>query len=163
MRGKRHQSANLSQRPEAPVGANLVFPLFRSVGRTLQSDTCGGVPLVLKWATTHERTSPQPKPPHPRLPLRDITFDPTPIARHAIMPRAMNIPLHPDLQKFIDDQVKAGHYESAEALINTAVARLQSEDFSADDLAELRSEIAPAIAQADRGELEDWDINDIRV
>jgi antitoxin ParD1/3/4 len=74
----------------------------------------------------------------------------------------MNISLHPDLQKFIDDQLKAGHYESAEALINTAVARLQSEDFTADDLAELRAEIAIAIEQADRGELEDWDINDIR-
>jgi Arc/MetJ-type ribon-helix-helix transcriptional regulator len=72
----------------------------------------------------------------------------------------MNISLHPHLQKFTDDQLAAGHDESADALINTTLAR--SEAHSADALAELRFEIALATAQADRGELEDWDVNDIR-
>ena len=88
------------------------------------------------------------------MPHTDVT--------HVTIATAMNISLHPDLQKFIDDQLAAGHYESADALINTALARLQSENHSADDLAELRAEIEVAIAQADRGELEDWDIHDIR-
>jgi antitoxin ParD1/3/4 len=69
----------------------------------------------------------------------------------------MNLSLHADLQKFVDQQVKAGHYDSADDLINSAVARLQAEeDLSAAELADLRAEIVAGIEEADRGDTEDW-------
>ena len=54
----------------------------------------------------------------------------------------MNIPLKPDLQKFIDDQVRQGRYDSPEDAINAAVARLQTDrDLSGLSLGTLRGEI----------------------
>ncbi len=70
----------------------------------------------------------------------------------------MNSLLHPDLQKFVDQQVRAGRYDSAEDLINSAVARLQAdEDLSAAQLDDLRARIAVGIEQAERGETAEWD------
>lgn len=75
----------------------------------------------------------------------------------------MDVLLHPELQKFVDEQIRAGHYDSPEAIINAAVARLKTdEEFSADELRELRREIAIAIEEADRGEVSEWDPEDLK-
>ena len=65
----------------------------------------------------------------------------------------MNILLKPELEKFIDDQVQQGRYDSAADAINAAVARLQTEgEVAALSLDDLRAELDPALAEADRGE-----------
>ncbi len=75
----------------------------------------------------------------------------------------MNMSLLPQLQKYVEDQLRAGRYGTAEELINAAVARLQTEEqLSADGLDELRAEIALGVEQADRGEVEPWDVEDVR-
>jgi putative addiction module CopG family antidote len=61
---------------------------------------------------------------------------------------------HPDLEQFVDEQVKSGRYRSADDVVATALARLM------DDQMELSEEDLTAIRQAeeeiDRGECEDF-------
>lgn len=67
----------------------------------------------------------------------------------------MNISLHPRLAQFVEEQVRAGRFRSVEDVVNGAVARLQAEsELSAEDVEELRADIAIGIDEADRGELE---------
>jgi Arc/MetJ-type ribon-helix-helix transcriptional regulator len=60
--------------------------------------------------------------------------------------------------------MKSGRYRTRAEVVNGALALMQSqqEQAGADELAELRARIAVGIEQADRGELEDWDIDDLR-
>ncbi len=75
----------------------------------------------------------------------------------------MNLSLHPDLQRFVDNQVEAGTYDSAEALVNAAVERLRTEqELSGDQLKQLRAAVAVGIEQADRGEVAPWDPADLK-
>ena len=75
----------------------------------------------------------------------------------------MQVILHPAMARFVEEQIKSGRYGTPEEVINGALSVLQShEELSPEDLAELRAEIAHGLAQADRGELEDWDIDEIR-
>lgn len=75
----------------------------------------------------------------------------------------MEVSLHPELQRFVEDQVRAGCYESTEALLNAAVARLQTDaEFAGPDLADLQSELGIAIAEAERGDVEEWDPEDLK-
>ena len=64
----------------------------------------------------------------------------------------------PKLQKFIDDQVQAGHFPSAQAAIETAVEQMMLEHGVLDDPA--AAAIANADAQYARGEFVEW--NDVR-
>jgi putative addiction module CopG family antidote len=61
----------------------------------------------------------------------------------------MNLSLDPDTEKFIDEQVTAGHYPSAEAVIRAAIAEMQAYDEIDDATADA---INQAEAEADRGE-----------
>jgi antitoxin ParD1/3/4 len=75
----------------------------------------------------------------------------------------MNVSLNPKLARFVEEQIKAGRFSSPEEVVNGALARLQTEqELSAEDVEHLRAELAPGIAQADRGELEPWDPEEIR-
>jgi putative addiction module CopG family antidote len=71
----------------------------------------------------------------------------------------MNVSLKPDLARFIEEQVTAGRYDSADAAVNAAVARLKaeeellSEDLDDDDLAAIEE----GLAQLDRGEGRPWE------
>jgi antitoxin ParD1/3/4 len=74
----------------------------------------------------------------------------------------MDLSLQPELQRFVDEQVKAGRFESAEQVVRTAVASFRAGQeaggpMAPEELDALRAEIAVGIAQADRGELEPWD------
>jgi Arc/MetJ-type ribon-helix-helix transcriptional regulator len=65
----------------------------------------------------------------------------------------------PKLQKFIDDQVRAGHFPSAQAAVETAVEQMMLDHGVLDDSAV--AAITNADAQYDRGEYVDWrDVRD---
>ncbi len=64
----------------------------------------------------------------------------------------MNVRLRPDLQKFIDDEVKSGKFASADEVIEAALARLMLDPASGDADAETLAAIDEAEAQIDRGE-----------
>jgi Arc/MetJ-type ribon-helix-helix transcriptional regulator len=61
----------------------------------------------------------------------------------------------PQFQKFIDGQVKAGHFLTPEAVVEDALARMMEEDLRLTD--EDAAAIAAADAQIDRGEFIDFD------
>ena len=62
----------------------------------------------------------------------------------------------PDLQRFVQEQVRAGHYPSVEAVVEAAIAELR--DLQAEALDdETIDAINEAEAQADRGEGVDLD------
>ena len=74
----------------------------------------------------------------------------------------MEISIHPDLQKFIDEQIKAGRYTTPDAVINSALGQLQAQvDFPPADIEELRREVEIGIEQADRGEFVEFTAEDI--
>ena len=63
----------------------------------------------------------------------------------------------PELEKFIDDQVKAGYFPSPEAAVEAAVARMmvdrEGESLTADDVAAVEA----SEAEIDRGERVEFD------
>ena len=70
----------------------------------------------------------------------------------------MNVSLSPELEHFVQEKVRAGQYQNADELVNSAVALLrQQETLTAEDIAELRREIAPGLEQLDCGESAPWD------
>ena len=65
----------------------------------------------------------------------------------------MVVTLKPELQKLVDEKVKAGLFPSAEALVNSAVAQLVAgDDFAA---GELEAMLAVGAQQARDGKLVD--------
>jgi len=63
----------------------------------------------------------------------------------------MELALQPDIERFIDDQVKAGRFPTPEAVIEAAIAELRdAENGALDD--ESVAAINEAEEQADRGE-----------
>ena len=74
----------------------------------------------------------------------------------------MNIALHPRLARFVEEQVRAGRFRTAEDVVNGALARLQAEaELSAEDADELRADVTAGIEEADRGELQAWNAKEI--
>jgi antitoxin ParD1/3/4 len=70
----------------------------------------------------------------------------------------MKVSLDPELERFVEEKVRAGQYQSADEVVNSAVDMLrQQETLSAEDIAELRREIAIGLEQLDRGESASWD------
>jgi Arc/MetJ-type ribon-helix-helix transcriptional regulator len=68
----------------------------------------------------------------------------------------MNLTLHPDIQRFIDDQVRSGDFPTPEAVIEAAI--LEWRDGNAEALdEETIAAINEAEAQIDRGEGIDLD------
>lgn len=68
----------------------------------------------------------------------------------------MNVQLSPALEKFVDDQVRQGHFSSASEVLEAGLARLmldpEPDELDATDVAELRE----SLAQMRRGEVLDW-------
>lgn len=68
----------------------------------------------------------------------------------------MEISIHPKLLQFIQEQLTAGHYDSVDELVNTAVARLRHESqFPPETDEELKREIALGVEEIERGEAEE--------
>ena len=75
----------------------------------------------------------------------------------------MTLSLAPDLEKLIEDMVRTGPYESPEAVVRHALVMLRAQsDLGNDDVDNLRRILAPAIAQADRGELTPLDMDEVK-
>ena len=65
----------------------------------------------------------------------------------------MTVSLNPELQKLVEEKVKAGLFPSAEALVNSAVAQLVAEDdFEPGEMEKL---LAVGEAQANQGKFVD--------
>ena len=65
----------------------------------------------------------------------------------------MQITLKPELERYVEEQVRAGRYASAEDVMTAAVGRLMQDDHAGDFAAgELDALIARAEAQFRRGE-----------
>ena len=74
----------------------------------------------------------------------------------------MNVLLKPDLEKFIDEQVRQGRFDSADDAINAAVAQLQVErQLIATQRDQLRAEVDIGIAEADRGDFVEYTADDV--
>ena len=73
-----------------------------------------------------------------------------------------NVSLTPAMEKAIQDAVTAGEYASVSEVVREGI-RLwqQSRDFGDWTVEELRAELDPAIAEADRGELVPHDMEDV--
>jgi putative addiction module CopG family antidote len=68
----------------------------------------------------------------------------------------MHVQLKPELAEFVDDQVKQGHYSSADAVLEAGVARLML-DPRPDELdAKNVEELTESLGQMQRGEMVDW-------
>ena len=75
----------------------------------------------------------------------------------------MEISLPPDLMKYIDDKVRAGQFGSAAELIHGAIAAMRDqEELTAEDIAALREEVGVGLAQLDRGEGAEWDVEETK-
>ncbi len=68
----------------------------------------------------------------------------------------MTLSLNPELQRFVDEKVKAGEYASAAQVVEAGLARLMldppPEELDEQDLAQIRE----SFAQMRRGEVLDW-------
>ncbi len=67
----------------------------------------------------------------------------------------MNLSLTEETQRFIDEQVKAGRYTSAEDVLEDAVKRMRDEDELELDEATLAA-IDESEDQIERGQYRDW-------
>jgi putative addiction module CopG family antidote len=68
----------------------------------------------------------------------------------------------PELEEFVKEQLRSGHYTSAEEVISGALSLLQAhEQLPAGEIEEFRAAIAVGIEQAERGETDRWDAQEI--
>jgi putative addiction module CopG family antidote len=68
----------------------------------------------------------------------------------------MNIALKPQIQQFVEEQVRAGHFRSPEEVLEEAIARMMSDPDVEPDV-ETMAAITRAEEQFDRGEGIDFD------
>lgn len=73
----------------------------------------------------------------------------------------IQISLPEDQQDWLQTQVRDGRFPSVEGAIAAAIALLQAEDDPTEDDA-VRPLIAQAIASADRGDVFEWDMEEIK-
>ena len=72
----------------------------------------------------------------------------------------MTIELSTDAARIIDEQVRAGRFSSPAEAVDAAVGRLQAED-DACEIEELRALVDVGLAELDRGELVEFNAEDI--
>ncbi len=69
----------------------------------------------------------------------------------------MNVTLSPELERFVAEKVKAGQFKSPDDAVNSALTILrEQETLTAQDITELRREIAIGTEQLDRGDSAPW-------
>ena len=70
----------------------------------------------------------------------------------------LNVSLTPELEKFVDQRVASGLYQTASEVVRDALRLLEEREAARQTaLAELRRHVAVGIEQADRGEFLDGD------
>ena len=76
-----------------------------------------------------------------------------------------NIPLPPELEKFLEQLVRSGRYANEQEVFESALSLLKAqeqEDELPEDAEELRAELDEAIAEYDRGEHAEFTADDIK-
>lgn len=75
----------------------------------------------------------------------------------------MNISLQPELARFVEDKVRAGQFADASDVVNGALQVLKDQEaLSAEDVDELRRQLAIGVEQLDRGDSAEWDVEAIK-
>jgi antitoxin ParD1/3/4 len=75
----------------------------------------------------------------------------------------MNISLSPELRKYVAEKVSSGQYHSPADVVAAALLLMKDEEsLTAEEIEELRKEIAIGIEQADRGEFVEFTAKDIQ-
>ena len=75
----------------------------------------------------------------------------------------MQVSLTSDMQKFVEERMKAGQYGSPEQVVHAALVALKAQEAATDDdLADLRRLIAVGIEQLDSGNAAPWDADDLK-
>ncbi|MCC5982372.1 MAG: type II toxin-antitoxin system ParD family antitoxin [Oceanicaulis sp.] len=75
----------------------------------------------------------------------------------------MHISLTETLEKWVRDKVESGLYSNASEVIREALReRIRAERTEAEDIEALRAQIDIGLQQAERGELLDWTMDDIK-
>ncbi|MGE5608384.1 MAG: type II toxin-antitoxin system ParD family antitoxin [Bacillota bacterium] len=67
----------------------------------------------------------------------------------------MTISLSPELQRFVEEQVRSGRFVTADAAVAEAVRQMKERE---EKLASLRREIQIGLDELDRGQGEPWDV-----
>ena len=74
----------------------------------------------------------------------------------------MTISLTPEIQQFVAEKVRSGQYKSADEAVNALLAMTMSQErLTPEDVAHLRRELDPAIAEADRGEFANFTAEEV--
>jgi antitoxin ParD1/3/4 len=74
----------------------------------------------------------------------------------------MTLSLTPEVQAFVAEKVRSGQYRSAEEAVNALLAMaMEQERLTPEDVAELRAQLDPAIAEADRGQFAEFTADDV--
>lgn len=74
----------------------------------------------------------------------------------------MDVSLTPEFESWVSEKVARGMYGSAREVIEAGLRLLQERDEQQRQLEELKQEIAVGLEEADRGELEELDIEAIK-
>lgn len=78
----------------------------------------------------------------------------------------MDIELSPELRRFVDESVQAGHFASASELISAALEYLKGSEspFPSDPshLADLKQKVARGVLQANAGQFVEFDAETIK-
>ena len=75
----------------------------------------------------------------------------------------VTITLRDEDQRFIESAMKSGRYVTESEAVSDAIAELRTrEEFHQARLAELRAKVTVGIAELDRGEGAEWNVEDIK-
>lgn len=75
----------------------------------------------------------------------------------------MDLALRPDLQKYVEDKLKAGQYASLRELVEEALLVLREQERSSPaELEELRNELRAGVEASERGETAPWNPEEIK-
>ena len=74
----------------------------------------------------------------------------------------MTVSLNPDVQKFVEQKVKAGRYASAEEAVNSLLSMVKAqEQLTPRDIEELRAEIDRGVADIEAGRFVEFTAEDV--
>lgn len=71
----------------------------------------------------------------------------------------MELPLHPEDRRYIESQIAQGNFRSVEDLLANAISALRGLEFSPEHEEYLRREVQKGIDEADRGDVEPWNVD----
>jgi Arc/MetJ-type ribon-helix-helix transcriptional regulator len=75
----------------------------------------------------------------------------------------MNILLNPEIQSYLEEQVKVGRFASIDEAVNTPLATVTLEEaLTPEDVEELRAGIVIGLDELDRGLVDVWDPADLK-